>query len=269
MATQPLRLLWMWVVVVGMFLLGAGCSSDSVRLSVLPSVGDRSTYRIEVRAVTVTTIGEGEPRRTVEDAELLARHRVLESGPDGSRVEVRLSRDGAAGPTFVVRFDRAAQPVEVQRIEGVPTGALGDLGLSEIFPSAAAAPPDRPLAPGDRWAIDEPVPLAGPGPGRLVGEGRLVALEAADGRRLARVESDYRLPVRRTAEETDGRLRLDGSLTTRARVAYDLDDHVVQSVQARTRGRYRVTLLPPVGVAGTPVPGTLVVDVDSTTRRLS
>ena len=246
----------------------AGCGSDTVRLALLPSVGHRSEYRIAVRAESVTTLTGSEPRRTVEETVLVAAHRVLEAGPDGSRVEVRLSEEGAPVSTFVVRFDRAAQPVEVQRIEGVPAGALGDLGLSEIFPAAAGAPPDRPLEPGDRWAIDEPAPGGASATARLLGQGRLVALAAADGRRLARVESDYRLPVRRSAEETGGRLLLDGTVTTRARVAYDLDDDVVQSVQARTRGRYEVTLLPPAGVAGAPVPGTLVVDVDSTTRRV-
>lgn len=249
--------------------VGTGCRDDTVRLSFQPSPGARSSYRIEVRAVAVTTVGGGEARRTVAEAVLEARHRVLDSGPDGSRVEVRLIQRGGPAATFVVRFDRAAQPTEVQRIEGLPAGALGELGLSEIFPAAAAAPPDRPLGPGDRWDIDEPVSLAGSRPARLSGEGRLVALEAADGRRLARVESAYRTPVHRTADQTDGRLRLEGSLGTRARVAYDLDDEVVQSVRARTRGRYDVTFLPPSGVAGDPVPGTLVVDVDSTTKRVA
>lgn len=254
--------------VVGLVVPTAACRADTVRLSLQPAPGERSAYRIDVRAVSVTTIGDGAPRRTVADAVLQARHRVLESGPAGSRVEVQLREEGSGSSTFVVRFDRAAQPIEVQRVEGLPAGALGDLGLSEIFPAAAAAPPDRPLSPGDRWAIDEPVRLASPGPGRLVGEGRLVSLAAAGGRRLAQVSSSYRLPVRRTEEETSGRLRMEGALATVARVAYDLDDEVVQSVRARTRGTYRVTLLPPPGVPGAPVPGTLVVEVDSTSRRV-
>lgn len=250
--------------------LAGGCREDTVRLSIRPAAGERATYRIDVRAVAVTRISGQEPRRTVADTVLRAHHRVLASGPDGSQVEVRLRQeDGGPTAVFVVRFDRAGQPAEVQRIEGLPAGALGDLGLSEIFPAAAAAPPDRPLGPGDRWDIDEPLEPSETGGGaRLSGKGRLVALQVAGGRRLARVESSYRTPVRRTAEQTDGRLVLDGSLRTRARVAYDLDDDVVHSVRARTRGRYTVTLLPPPGVAGLPVPGTLEVEVDSSTRRL-
>lgn len=252
---------------VGSALL-TSCGEGTVRISLAPAVGARATYRIEVRAETVTTVGDGIPRRRVEDTVLIARHRVLESGPAGSRVEVRLDPEGKRETTFEVRFDRAGEPVEVQSIEGVPAAALGELGLSEIFPAAAATPPRRPLAPGDRWDVDEPLAVAGSRPARVVGEGRLVELEAAGGRRLARVESAYRVPVRRTAEETDGRVVLDGSLDTSARVAYDLDDDVVESVRARTRGSYRITLLPPAGVAGAPVPGTLVVQVRSTTRRV-
>ena len=245
-----------------------GCRDDTVRLTFLPSPGDRSTYRIEVRAVTVTTVGEEHPRRAVAETVLEAGHVVLDSGPGATRMQVRLSEQGGPASTFVIRLDRAAQLTEVQRIEGLPAGALGDLGLSEIFPAAVGAPPDRPLEPGDRWELDEPVRLADAAATRLTGQGRLVALQAADGRRLARVESSYRLPVSRAAEESGGRLLMKGTQRTRATVAYDLDDGGVQSVQARTRGHYSVTLLPPPGVAGAPVPATLVVDIGSTTRRV-
>lgn len=249
--------------------LPASCRDDTVRLSFRPQPGERATYRIEVRERTVTTIGDEASRRRVTDTVLRADHRVLDSGPQGSRVEVRLrTEDHDAEAVFVVRFDRAGQAVEVQPAEGSPAGAVADLGLSEVFPAAAAAPPDRPLRPGDRWTHDEPVGPARAGTARLVGEGRLVRLQVAGGRRLARVESSYRTPVRRTVADTDGRLELQGTLRTRAEVAYDLDDHLVHSVRARTRGRYGVTLFPPAGADGVPVPGTLDVEVESTTRRL-
>lgn len=246
-----------------------GCAEGTVRVAFQPAPGARSTYRIEVRAVAVTSIRGEAPRRTVADTVLVARHQVLDSGPDGSRVRVRLTEEGGPTSTFVVRLDRGAQLTAVQRIEGLPAGALGDLGLSEIFPAGATAPPDRALAPGDRWSIDAPVRVAAPGAGasQVTGRGRLVALQATGGRELARVDSTYRLPVHRTADDTGGQLVLDGSQRTRATVAYDLDDGSVRTATARTRGRYEVTLLPPPGVAGSPVPGTLVVDVDSTTRR--
>lgn len=268
MRARPLALL---AVVLGLVAPAfTACTEDTVRVAFHPAPGDRATYRIEVRATAVTTIPGERQRRTEAETVLVARHRVLEAGPDGSRVRVQVSEaGGATSSTFVVRLDRAAQLTAVQRIEGLPSGTLGDLGLSEIFPAAATAPPDRPLAPGDRWPIDAPVRVAAPGPSRLHGEGRLVALQAVDGRELARVESTYRLPVRRTGADTGGRLALDGVQRTRATVAYDLEDGSVRSADARTRGRYDVTLLPPPGVEGRPVPGTLVVDVDSTSRRTS
>lgn len=256
------------MVLLGVAVVGAGCRDGTVRLALRPSPGERSDYRIEVRAVAVTRLGDEAPRRTVTDTVLRSRHRVLGSGPDGGQVEVRLSPEGGDTATFVVRVDRAAQPIQVERIEGLPAGALGDLGLSEIFPAAAGAPPDRPLEPGERWDIDERVSLAESRPTRLSGEGRLVALQAVRGRRLAEVESNYRTPIRRTSPRSDGRLLLEGSLRTHARVAYDLDDDVVDSVRARTRGRYDLTLFPPPGEAGAPVAGTLEIEIESTTRRL-
>lgn len=253
--------------------LGTACSPDTVRISYRPATGDVAVYRTSVQAVTVTTIGDEQPKRRVTTSVLTARHRVLESGPDGSRVEVRLSQDGADSEdptTFVVRFDRAGQLAEVERVEGLPAGALGDLSLSELFPAAAAAPPRRPLAPGDRWTIDGPVQVAANGadPARLTGRGRLVALTVAGGRPLATVDSSYRMPVSRSAADTGGRLTLDGTLVTKARVAHDLDDHQVQSVESKSSGLYSVTLVPPPGVAGVPVPGTLTVEVASTSRRV-
>lgn len=267
MAAAVPRLACALVVSLVVSLAAVGCAEDTVRLSFRPPPGQQAAYRITVRAVTVTDIEGQEPRRTVSDTVLHARHRVLESGPDGGRVEVRLRAADGPATTFVVEVDRAAQLTEVQTVETLPAGALGDLGLSEIFPAAAAAPPDRPLAPGAQWSIDEPVRV-GAAPSRLAGEGRLVRLQVADGRSLAHVASDYRLPVQRTAEETGGRVELTGSQATTATVAYDVDDGAVHSARARTSGRYQVRLLPPPGVTGAPVPGSLVVDVDSTTRRV-
>lgn len=265
----------------GLCVAGAGCVDGTVRIAAQPAVGDVARYRITVRAVSVTAIDDEAPRRRTSTSVLMARHRVLASGPDGSQVEVRLQRKGEDPTTFVARLDRAGQLVEVERIEGLPAGALGDLGLSEIFPAGGAAPPRHHLAPGDSWPLDGPVrvddvansgggaPLADGGPpARLQGRGRLVALGVAGGRHLATVDSRYTLPVRRTAGESGGRLALKGTLTTRSRVAYDLDDKQVASAEAHSTGRYTVTLLPPAGVGGIPVPGTLTVNVSSTSRRV-
>ena len=249
--------------------VGVGCRENTVNLAYQPRPGDRYSYRVEVAAVAEARVGSEAPRRTESNNVFEAEHAVLEAAPSGSRVEVRLREQGGSPRTFVVGLDRAAQLAEVQSIEGLPASALGGLGLSEIFPAAAVAPPDRPLAPGSRWSIDEPVRIASPEATRLVGRGRLAELNVADGREVATVESDYRLPVRRTAQERRSQLELNGSQDTNASTTYDLADGSVVSVDARTEGTYDIMLVPPPETPGAPIPGTLTVEVRSVTRRVS
>jgi hypothetical protein len=239
-----------------------------VRLSFQPRPGNRYSYRVEVEAEAVARVGGEDPRRTQSQNVFEAEQSVLDTDPSGTRVQVRLAEQGALPRTFVVRLDRAAQLAEVQSIEGLPASALGGLGLSEIFPAAAGAPPDRGLAPGARWTIDEPVQLASPERARLSGEGRLAKLGVIDGRDVATVVSTYRLPVKRTAQERRSKLELTGSQDTNASTTYDLEDGSVISVEARTNGTYDVMLLPPEGTPGAPIPGTLTVTVRSVTRRV-
>lgn len=264
---RPGRLAVAAVAVAGLAVLG-GCREDTVRLSFQPRPGDRYSYRVEVEAEAVAKVGDEAPRRTQSTNVFEAQQSVLDADPSGTRVEVRLSEQGAPPRTFVVRLDRAAQLAEVQSTEGLPSSALGGLGLSEIFPAAAAAPPDRALEPGARWVIDEPVQLASPETTRLFGEGRLAKLGVIDDRDVATVESTYRLPVRRTAQERRSKLELSGAQDTNASTTYDLEDGSVVTVDARTNGSYEVMLLPPEGTPGTPIPGILTVTVRSMTRRV-
>ena len=249
--------------------VAGACQEDTVRVSFQPRPGDRYSYRIEVDAVATAKVGDASPRRTQSTNVFEAQHSVLDAGPTGTRVQVRLNEQGGPPRTFVVRFDRVAQLAEVQSIEGLPASALGGLGLSEIFPAAAAAPPDRSLAPGSRWAIDEPVQVAAPEASRLVGRGRLAKLGVVGGRGVATVESSYKLPVRRTAQERRNQLVLTGSQDTSSSTTYDLKDGSVVSVDARTNGTYDIMLLAPAETPGPPVPGTLTVEVRSVTRRVS
>lgn len=245
----------------------AGCRPGTVRLDAQPAVGVTTSYRVEVEADAVTALAERLPRNTTTETVFRTRHDVLSADENGRRVQVKVAEIGGSAMTLVVSLDRAGQLARVRTIEGLPAEALGDLGLSDIFPSAAAAPPPRSLAPGDRWRIDETVSVAGTAPSRLQGQGRLVRLGVVDGLRTATVETSYRLPVRRNEVDTGGRLRLDGTQRTTATVTYGLADGVVQSAVARTTGRYRIALFPPIGTAGEPVPGTLQVTITSSTRR--
>lgn len=259
--------MWVLLAVAAMPLL-AGCREGTVRLSYRPEPGRRYTYRITIRATTVTTVADEAPRRSKTEAVFVSTQEVLAVNPSGGRVEVQVQERGGAAHTFIVSLDRGAQLAEVESIEGLPAEALGELGLSEIFPAAAAAPPDRPLAPGQRWEIDTAVQLVQAPPARLRGNGRLVALGRVDGIDVAHVESSYSLPVRRAATPTDNGLALEGSQSTSAQVTYSINDGAVLSARARTTGSFDVTLFPPPGTPGSPVPGSVSVVVSSTTERL-
>ena len=278
------------VVVAVVAALLTGCQPDTVELRYRPVAGSRYIYRIVVHSRTVTTLDSQAPKEEVDEATLRAEHLVQRSDADGTDVEVRLTSvatdagllgviggtgggpvDGPVGSpsTFLVRLDRAAQLTEVQRVEGVDAQLLGDLGLSEIFPAAAGAPPDRPLHPGDSWEIDEPLRLAGLAPGHLRGRGRLVSLGVQDGRKIATVDTDADLAIR-PDEVTLGKaggVALTGTQTTRARVTRDVVDGAVQTVDATTTAVFRIILLPPPGALGPPVTGTLRVELHSLTTR--
>jgi hypothetical protein len=240
----------------------AACGSGTVRIAYNPPPGTRTAYRVTVHATTVTRV-QGQPaRQTSDDEALTATHEVLSSGPDGSRVRVTLVAEGGQPRTYVVRLDRAAQLAEVQLVEGVPASALGDLGLSEIFPAAAGAPPTRPLSPGERWAIDQSLPLGGT-PVRLTGGGRLVSLGVISGWKVDTLETHYRLPVDRTTDAA----RLIGTQSTVTSATRRLVDGTIDHETATTTASYQLLLLPPAGTRGPSIPGTLDVTITSDTRR--
>ena len=247
----------------------AACRSDTVRIAFKPANGARYRYDVRVRAVTRSTIADAAPRRSVDDFVLHAEHRVVRTGGDDTELEVKLTIPDVGERTFTARFDRSAQLSQIESIEGVPATALGQLGLSEILPGAAGAPPQRSLAPGDRWAIDSPAAELGGGGSRLKGEGRLVSLGVVRGRDVATIESRYRLPVKRTTTSGSATIELDGTQSTVVQTVRALRDGAVESAKSVTKATYRVTLTPPAGSTGAPLTGRLTVEVRSTTSRLT
>ena len=243
-----------------------GCRNDTVRLGFRPAVGATYAYTTTVNSSTHTSLlahDAPDQRLTFSSHE-----RVLSVANGVARVEVALDAPGSGSRTYVMQFDRAAQLTKVESVEGIPTAALGNLGLTEIFPAAAGAPPDRPLRPGDHWAIDDEVQLEQPGaPADLTGTGQLVELGVIDGRRTATVRSTTTLPVRTTTSTATSRQLLEGTQTTEVVVIYDVDDGAVGSVVATTTGTYTLTVSPPTGSRDQPVVGSLTVVVRSTTTR--
>jgi hypothetical protein len=262
------RTIVMLIAVVAM--VTSGCKDDHVTIAYQPRPGAAFTYAIHVASTTSNSFPDRPatlPAGLVR-ADFTARHRVLDAQHGTTRVEVRLAREGLGERTFVMRFDRAAQLTAVESVEGIPAEALGSLGLSEIFPAAAGAPPDRPLRPGDRWTIDDRVQLAGmDAPARLTGSGHLVQLGVVDGHKTATVSSATTLPLTSTSASPDGVQTLIGTQSTTITVVYDLADGSVRHSSASSIGQFDVLLGPPAGQPGTPIKGTLHVELRSEIRR--
>jgi hypothetical protein len=258
-------------VVGGVAVLGllASCSSGSVTIAFHPKPGARYSYDVEVHTNAVTRLDGQSARPRTDDVRLKADQQVLESGRNGVRVRVQLKAPDGTSTTFVVGFDRAAQPTEVQQVEGLPSSVLGGVGLSEVFPAAAGAPPRRSLRPGTHWSINQPLSFGGAPPTRLKGSGWLQRLGVVNGRRVATVRTSYRLPLRTVTTDTSRQLTLDGTETSVITTTRALADGAVEEATAHTTGDFRLEVRPPAPSTAAPVLGRVTVDVRSTTQRVS
>ncbi len=246
-----------------------GCREGTVRLTFRPEVGAVYRYEVVVRTLSEVRLGSQEPEIREEDVVLTAEHTVLRAGDDGVEVKVLLQEPGGPDRVFEVVFDRAAQLEEVQSIEGVPDDRLGTLGISEIFPAAAGAPPDRPLEPGASWIIDDAIQLPGDAAAtELTGSGRLVELAVVGGKEVARLASAARLPLVSVLAAPGGDLRLSGAQVTDYTATHDLADGAVRDATSSTVGSFDLEVAPPPGVGAQPVTGTLRVEVSSHTRLI-
>jgi len=254
--------------VVLSLLLSAACSDGTVRIAFQPAEGGRYGYVIDVDSETQTSLEGQSPTRSENKFTIGAEHLVQSTGPDGSEVDVTLTTERGSSRQLLVRLDRAAQLTEVIEVEGLPADVLGELGLSEIFPAAVAAPPTGELAPGATWKIDDPVQVTGSPRERLVGTGRLAELDVRDGRRVAVVIATYRLPVSRRTEGENFVREFEGAQVTRSTTTYDLADGSVLAAEAVTSGEFIVSLTPPGDEEGPALRGRLEVVVRSRTERV-
>ena len=246
------------------------CKDDTVRVTFRPEVGDVYRYEVTVHSRSEVRLPGDEPQRRDEEVTLESKQTVLEAGRDGVRVQIVLGDASGSVRTFAVRFDRAAQLEAVESDEAISDAEAGVIGLSEIFPAAAGAPPERRLGPGERWRIDDEVLLPGAvEPATLTGDGRLVELAVQDGEEVARLATSTRLQLSSARETADGDIvRLRGVQVSEQRSSHDLDDGAVRSASSTTTGTFDLEISAPFGQLRTPVLGTLVVTVTSETRRL-
>lgn len=272
------------ILVVGASM--SGCRSDTVRLTFRPAAGTTASYHITVETGTTVRMAGQSPRRDRTHAVLTTHHTILESDPKvsgtgekpatGVRVRVRVEEAGAGDRTFIVRFDRSAQPVAIESVSADTSGdeTLTTLGLPEIFPAALSAPPDRALRSGDRWTIDRAITLAdSTTPTQLVGNGQLVELGIVEGERVARLAAiaTLRLGTTRPAGQglsPRGKVRLEGTQRTSYRATHDLDDGAVRTASSATTGSYRLLAYPPEGTGSGPATGTMEVSIRSNARRI-
>jgi hypothetical protein len=258
-----------WLVLAGLAVTGAaGCQPDTVRISFDPKPGATYAFDVTTDAHTTTSLPGVAPDATHDSTTLHASQTVLSTDATGVRVEVRLRIADVGEQTYVVQLDRAAQLTRVESVEGIPSAALGEFGLTEIFPAAAGAPPPRGLHPGDTWTIDDRVQLAGTDtPTRLRGTGTLVELGVIAGHKTATVRSHFELPVSQTATTASGQSQIDGTQVSELTITYDLADGAVRRAEATTTGRFTLTLSPPAGANARPIKGSLAVEVHSKTQR--
>ena len=264
--------------VVLLLLLGAlaGCREDTVRLAFRPEVGAVYHYEVRVRSTSEVRLPGEAPETRTEEIVLQSEHTVLAANEDGVRVQVILGDASGSVRTFVVRFDRAAQleSVEAEDAEGSFGDTTGEdggtLGLSEIFPAAAVAPPEGELEPGASWVIDDRVAVPGAvGLAHLTGNGRLRELGIEDDVEVAKLVTSSVLSLAAEQTSADGeRVLLRGQQATEQRASRDLGDGAVRSASSRTTGTYDLEVQPPIGQLRDPVRGTLRVTVTSKTTRL-
>jgi len=246
----------------------AGCSQEKVEVAFRPKVGDSFRYELKVKSVTVTRLGSAAPERSVDEAVLEATDTVLTATPEEVRVQVVLRRAGSPDRSFVVRFDRGAQLSGVESVEGLPPGVLGPLAFPEFLPAAAAAPPKRMLAPGEKWKIDSRPVLPGGVEAHFEGTGKLVKVGSSGGRKVAALQTETRLPLVSSSQVGNITVALEGVETTNASATRVVSDGSVQSASSLTKGEFQMTLTGPGGDDAAPVTGTLTVEVQSETRRM-
>ena len=235
----------------------AACREGTVTIAFTPTEGDERSYRYEIDATITQALDGDEAIVTKISTSLEADQEVLQVSPGGVRAEVTLRRDGGAPHTTEVRLDDAGTLQGVDLIEGQPIDIFGLEDLGGVLPTTSL--PEGPLAPGDRWSIDDD-PLAG--------EGRLLRLGVIDGEDVAVVTTDLTQPIEETTPVGATSAALDGDLRTTATTAYDVRDGSLRRASSRARGEVEARIAPPPGVNASAVLGTITYDVRVRVTRL-
>lgn len=247
-------------------LIAAGCNdTERVDLVFRAAPGSHANYSIVVDAEVVTQLA-GPAETTRERIEFTADQLVLTRSADEAALHITMTKGDERPRVFEVRLDPRGGLAEVDRVEGLPVEALGELGPSRLILLASGLLPGRPLQVGGAWDIERDLELP-EGSGRLTGEGRLENLRIEEGVDLARIRAVTSLPVERELELPRGKVRLAGTEHTTATLDYGVADGTVHRAHSVTKGRFTLVVLPPGGETLPPVEGELRVRVESRTSR--
>ncbi len=236
-----------------------GCSRGTVRIDAQPSVGDEARYRYVIDASITRALDGSEPSTTEVSSTLLADQKVVTVGDTGIEADITLRRDGAAPRTARVVLDRTGAIRSIELVAGLDTGELGLAQLDSLLPRSVA-PPERPLAPGDRWSVSE---------GSLEGHGRLTRLGVVDGEDVAVVRTSVTEEVDDVFSSGTTQATLRGQLRSVSTATYDLADGSARRSVARSRGTVQATILPPPWIDAEPVLGTISYDIRVQATRLT
>ena len=227
-----------------------------------PEVGDRYAYRYEIEATVTRTLegagARGRPRRHRAGgraggagAHLRRRPHPPRAHPRGRRRRGRRSRSSTGpGRSRAWSWWRASTP----RCSASPAEQAS-------VPTHLGGPPDRPLAPGDRGAIDED--------GRH-GSGRLERLGVIDGSDVAVVRVDgHRGPRPAPCGRAPAPPRCRGTL--RSGATHELRPRRRRHPSVALVGRagpFDAELAPPAGVVAEPVHATIDYEVAVRVTRI-
>jgi hypothetical protein len=228
-----------------------------VSVAYAPTVGDTYDYRYEIEATVTRTLEGQEPEVMRIDTELAAHQLVRAVTEEGARIRLQLTRDGGATRTAVAIVDRAGTLEGVELVEGLAAAVSGLAEEGSLVPTLAG-PPDRPLAPGDRWEVRQ---------GRRADHGRLERLGVIDGSDVAVVRTTATEDLARSVQTGASATEVTGRVRSGATTSYDLDDGAIRRSRSWSRGEIDAEIAPPAGVRAEPVHATVRFEVSVRVSR--
>jgi hypothetical protein len=236
-----------------------GCRPATVSVAYAPQVGDRYAYRYEIETTVTRTLEGAEPEVVHLDTELVARQEVRARTARGARIRLELTREGGATRTAVAIVDRAGSLEGVELVEGLGAAVFGVADEEALVPTHLTGPPDRPLAPGDRWSIGSR--------GRRE-EGRLLRLGVIDDSDVAVVHTTATEDLARSVRAGASATQVSGRVRSGATTSYDLADGAIRRSSSWSRGQIDAELQPPEGVIAEPVHATIGYEVTVRVTRI-